>query len=178
MTKNVILATAMALAMTTASYAGGYTAPTVTVTPIIEAPVDMGWTGGYAGVAAGTEKVTVGPLEADETAYGVFAGYRQDLGNTVVGGELSHTKVEGVDLSGTVAEVQVGADAGRLLPYASVGYGKFEAGDADAEGIVYGVGADYRVNDKVLVGVKYNRADLKDEGVDVENLTARLGFRF
>lgn len=177
MTKTVIFAAALALA-STAAYAGGYTAPTVTVNPVVVAPVDMGWTGGYAGVAAGNGTFTAGDVEADETTYGAFAGYREDLGRVVVGGELSHTKTDSVDISGTIAEVQVGADAGRLLPYASVGYGKFEAGDADAEGIVYGVGADYRVNDKVLVGVKYNRADLKDEGVDVENLTARLGFRF
>lgn len=90
---------------------------------------------------AGTETV-----ETTDTAYGAFAGLRQQWGGVVGGVELG---VIGDLLS---ADVSVGVDGGRVLPYAFVGAGQFDG----AGGLTYGAGVDVRLGERSpwLVGAR------------------------
>lgn len=97
------------------------------------------------------------------TSAGAFIGYRKDLGQLVLGGELSYSKAL------STAEAQVGLDLGKILPYVSAGYGE---GD-NFSGAVYGVGADLLLGDKLLVGVKSTNAEGQGSVVSL-----RVGLRF
>lgn len=160
--KSVILSAVAALTLSsTAVLAGGLADPVVEA-PIAVPAVDLSWTGFYAGLSANTDD------ELDNGEVGVFGGYRYDLGNVVVGGELN--VVDGNDTYYS-AEAQLGYDAGRFLPYASVGY--FDAGSNDGE--VYGIGLDYSFDNSVLVGVKYTNDEFSfNDG----GFSFRVGFEF
>jgi outer membrane immunogenic protein len=93
---------------------------------------------------------------------GAFAGYRNDWGRVVGGIEVGALG----DLA--TAEVHLGLDMGRVLIYGLAGAARFE----DAEGAIYGVGADMRLGERMLVGAKYI------EGNGFEAATLRIGIRF
>lgn len=147
---------------------------------------------GYNGVYMGDDKVirytsssdarttTTGPggarsvfvetitniIETDEPSEsaGAFAGYRQEVGAFVLGGEAGFNG----DLKSI--EAQVGLNAGLLLPYVFYGFGQFDGEDTDT----YGVGADMKIGlvDGMFVGAKYTQGDFGEQA------TVRVGFNF
>lgn len=93
---------------------------------------------------------------------GAFAGYRHEVGPTVLGVEAGFNG----DLKSI--EAQVGLDVDQFLPYAFAGVGQYDGEDTN----VYGAGADFKVNEKVFIGGKYANGDFG------EQVTIRIGFNF
>lgn len=176
-----------------------YTPPVVPPPPT--APV-LNWTGVYAGLyyagAANGEMFDIGgPYVLNNGSfYGGFLGYRHDLGNFVLGGEIARSF--GTDLyqnafptwafqNFTDVRVSVGRDFGRALVYLSGGYttSGFNVGVTPFtyDGWNAGIGLDYMVSDRFFLGAEYvhrsvsrtdNRAWTGEFGV----LQVRGGFRF
>jgi hypothetical protein len=83
---------AMGLVGGVPAFAGNKTtAPTepVIVAPIAPQPVSFNWTGAYAGAQLGLGNLNVRGATTRSSGFaGAFVGYRQDLGNVVLGVEL------------------------------------------------------------------------------------------
>lgn len=172
--KNVlILAGALAIGATMAS-AGGMA---VAVDPVVAAPVVVSdWTGPYAGVSFGHVKASALGVSATDNGYGIFAGYRYDFGQLVVGGELEYARGTKTKTDSTEAKVMLGYDAGRVLPYALVGYGK----SSGVSAVAYGLGADFKVQENWTVGVEYMHSEPKIGGIKVkgDSIAIRAAYRF
>jgi outer membrane immunogenic protein len=189
MPTNQFLRSAAAIVAATAAlaapaFAGGFAEPIATpvVTPVVVAPPPAmrmsDWRGGYVGIEGfGTQ--TTFDADPDDTdfdgdLFGIFAGYRFSFGRFVVGGELAYDTGEidfdilgaTLDQDVTRAGVQVGFDAGRLLPYLTAGYTNVEfseGGDSiDFDGSFAGVGVDYAVTNRFTVGAQYLVHDFED----------------
>lgn len=183
--KAVYLAAAASLVAGSA-FAGGYVAPVVeapVVVPVV-APVTAStdWTGFYGGVQAGRLDSTlkndgVADLSGDGSTYGLHAGYLHDFGQAVVGGELAYNKLSGFKWDGTdvkrdgdqtTVKLLAGYDAGRVLPYATVGYSNLTIKadgalpKADGDGYLVGVGAKFMATDNILVGGEVAKHIYKD----------------
>ncbi len=180
-----ILATAAAITLAApAAFAGGIAPPApepvvvVPVAPVAQRSFD--WTGFYVGLQGGQASAdavpfaswTAPPYELSGNYYGAHAGYLHDFGSVVVGGELRYDNLSDVaittpvDIGGkslVAASLRAGYDLGRVLPYATVGYGQFTADDDDkSNGMLYGVGADFAVTDHWRLGVEALRFEFKD----------------
>ncbi len=77
----------------------------------------------------------------------------------------------------------------RFLVYGTLGYMHGTMSDAttdyDADGMTYGIGAEYMVTDRVFAGLEFQRANLvgtysaaDDLSADVDTLALRVGFQF
>ncbi|MFI0397024.1 outer membrane protein [Paracoccus jiaweipingae] len=185
--------TAFAIAALTGStaFAGGYVAPVVepVVAPVVVTDPMTDWTGFYAGAQFGRFDGSLSfPNTADRdatgNAYGIHAGYLHDMGQFVLGGEIAYDKLDGLDIDGlsdkvdgskVSAKVLAGYDAGRFLPYATIGYAKAKindfgaSGDVDGDGYLYGIGAKFKATDNVLVGAEVLKHKFKDFN-DTDNL--------
>lgn len=95
--------------------------------------------------------------------FGVFAGYRKDLGQWVVGGEVNWKK----DFS--TAGVQLGLDLGKALAYTELGY----AVAGDESGAEYGLGVDFLLDQNLLLGAKATETEF-----GVSETSIRLGWKF
>jgi opacity protein-like surface antigen len=154
---------------------------------------DVSWTGGYVGLQFGT-----GDIEAsfegesdkiDFDSFGLHAGYMYDLGQVVLGGELSFDRVSADGEDGGDADMArlrgiAGYDMGKFMPFLTLGGARL-SGDGDSEtGITYGIGAQYLVTDKFAVGLEYSRTSFSDiEGeagldADIDLIQLRGSFRF
>lgn len=162
------------------------------------------WTGAQVGVQAGYGWVKdrtnapdpamcfPGPevcaASGDDDVYGFFAGYNHQMGNFVVGAELSYTHhASGFNDISTVAmhdTTVIAARAGyaidRVLAYGFLGgvYGRTTADALPSPpfapnmavedwsgsdwGLAYGVGIDVAVTEKIFVGLRYERQEYKD----------------
>lgn len=183
--KIVYLATAASLVAGSA-FAGGYVAPVVeqpVIAPVI-APVaaDTNWSGFYAGAQVGSLDSTrkldgVADVSGDGTTYGLHAGYLHDFGKAVVGGELAYNKLSGFKWDGsdvkqdgdqTTLKLLAGYDAGRVLPYATVGYSKLNIKEKDGmpkmdgDGYLVGIGAKFLATDNIMVGAEVAKHIYKD----------------
>ncbi|SLN65026.1 hypothetical protein AQS8620_02995 [Aquimixticola soesokkakensis] len=196
---------AAAFAATTAAagsaIAGGYVAPVAEPVVVAPAPVmmpSMDWSGAYAGVTLGYDDADydndAGDVHiSDEAAnYGAFAGYNYDFGKWVVGGELEGIGSD-LELNGAEADyiarakAKVGYDAGKFLIYGTAGgaYAQLDrAGDKLIDtGYLYGVGLDYAVTDKVIVGAEVLQTEFDDfdgTGTDISSTSvgARVSMKF
>ena len=130
----------------------------------------MNWTGFYGGLSYGRGEVTVGA----ENQLGFFGGYRHEVGQGVVlGAEAEYKNGSAVD--SYAVKAQFGYDGGKILPYATVGYMKADAGGLDVEDTVYGAGIDVRLSDTTFIGVEYLQADSQ---YDARSVAVRLGWKF
>ncbi|ABD54872.1 outer membrane protein [Jannaschia sp. CCS1] len=206
--RHAVFTGALAVLLTPmAAFAGGYVAPEpVAAAPVVAAPapVTYDWSGFYGGVqleygdvtadtAAGVEAAT-----GDGALYGLFGGYRYDLGNVVVGAELDLNLAD-IDLDdptgatiGSLDSVhrlgaEVGYDAGPALLYGTVGVAQATAtlGAADLQdnGYFYGAGIDYLVTDQITVGAEVLQHEFDDfdgTGLDISATTFGINaaFRF
>jgi opacity protein-like surface antigen len=153
-------------------FAGGYLLPSEQNTPVI---VQHDWTGFYAGLQAEAGPGIEGELEFDALLAGVFAGYRYDLGAITLGAEvdvvtgrfefgLIPVGLGSVDIGYDVTLLrlggEVGYDLGRALPYVTAGVAQMETyldlldRSATDNGVFFGIGLDYRLNDQVVIGVE------------------------
>jgi hypothetical protein len=166
---------------------------------------DGDWTGLYAGAqldfttldltAPGTDVTTA---DGDGLMLGFAGGYRQDMGQVVLGAtaSLSFGNFDtplvgggGGDASfGSLATVgvEVGYDLGEFLVYGELGHTwatRSDAGDTRRfeGGLQYGIGADYMLNEQIMIGGGVSRIDLDDFGgsdASVTTFGARAAFRF
>ena len=205
---SILLATSVAAG---AAQAGGVAAPVAEPQPMVmpAAVPQTDWTGFYAGASLGyadaDAEFGVNPLaiEADGPIGGLFAGYQQDFGRFVLGGEFDAnianadadiealTGIDDIDVALDQLhrlKLRAGYDAGNALVYGVVGaayanvnedsdaFGEF---DYDDWGYVVGLGTDVRVSDNVTVGaeVLYHQFDdLSDdsgEGFEADLLTVQ-----
>lgn len=202
MKRNLISAVSFLAAASVAGFAsaGGY-APAV-VEPVITpvqtyVPAGRDWTGGYAGLSFGrheadmtieTEGGEVGG-SVDDTGLGAFVGYLYDMGDYVVGGELSY---DTADFDGTDGDLirlrgRLGYDAGNWMPYATLGmaHAKLSAGGESASdtGITFGLGAEFALTENFRLGAEIGRSSFSDfdgSGVDldVDTIQIRASFAF
>ena len=87
------------------------------------------------------KEVVTETTESSEEDFGAFAGYRHDFGRVVGGFELGKLG------DFTSAEAQLGLDLGQVLLYGVAGASEDES--------FYGVGADMKIGERFLIGLKY-----------------------
>lgn len=159
-------------------YVGGYVVLVVEVLVVVVfmfVIVDVSdWMGFYVGLQYGKGNVELNyVVDEDFDLYGLYGGYLCDFGKFVVGGELFYDKID-FDNSGDVDLwclcVCVGYDMGCFLFYVMLGV-VYVSGDNDLLeiGVIYGVGVDFKLIDKFIVGVEYLCVDFKDV-FDVDNV--------
>ena len=143
----------------------------------------MDWSGPYVGLQYG--RVVGGSLsnpgalftpEFDGETYGIFAGYRRDFGRFVLGGEIDWMTGSGeltrpglvldVDYERLLrAGVEAGWEAGQALIYGTIGFADIElqtAGASGSSGYYYGLGVDFAVNERFVIGVEALRHEFSD----------------
>ena len=177
------------------AHAGGYVAPVVEpapapiVTPVVTNVSD--WSGFYAGLQYGQGDADVSfdgdSVSDDFDAYGLHAGYNRDFGQFVLGGELDYNRID-LDDAGEGDLVRLrgraGYDLGRFLPYVSLGAAHVETDDLSDTAFTYGIGADFKVTERVTVGAEYTRQDfdgvndVSSFDVDTDMVQVRASFRF
>lgn len=193
-----ILTTASIIALTAAPVmAGSMAEPIVESQPMVQTvPVvaSTDWTGGYIGGQLGYGNIDADVEDGDGFLGGLHAGYQQDLGTWVVGGEVDYDWAD-IDLDNdagslnNVGRVKLrgGYDLGSTLVYGTVGaaYADAEVGGTDFSdwGWLAGIGVDYRLSDAVSVGgeLLYHKFDdFDDTGLDVDatTLAARVSYHF
>ena len=141
------------------------------------------WSGAYAGVQSANSSYTNSyfnngvfdnaPVDGSGSMSGIFAGYNHQIGNVVLGGELAYLSGEpAYDLFPTFfftdmldLKGRAGYSFGRVLPFAVVGWSRAgwtngTLAPIDADGFAFGIGADVRVTDRVVVGLEYLQRDL------------------
>jgi outer membrane immunogenic protein len=168
--------------------------PTVApvVIPVVATP---DWTGWYGGASLGYGSVSADGLDGSDAIGGLLGGYRHDFGNWVGGVEadydwsnISVGDNTGVSLDSVYRlKLQAGADLGKTFLYGTAGMARATVGvngtDFSSNGWVAGVGADYAINEKWLVGgeVLYNKFDNfanSDINGDMTTVKARVAYRF
>jgi len=191
-----IVAAVLAGAIGGPALAGSLAEPVVE--PVIApapAPVAAGadWTGGYVGAELGYGDVSAGTADGSGAVYGLRAGYDFDFGSWVLGAGIDYDWAD-IDLGGTDSldrvarlKVRAGADLGRTLVYGTVGGARADANigglDLSDNGYLYGIGAEYALNDRWTVGgevLNHEFDNFDGSGVDVRATTAavNVGFRF
>ncbi|CAM3427927.1 outer membrane protein [Paracoccus nototheniae] len=190
------LATLGASLFAVTAHAGGYVAPVVetapapVVTPVMAPASD--WTGFYAGLqyGQGDADASFGPLSgsSDFDAYGVHGGYQRDLGRFVLGGELDYNRID-LDAADDNADLvrlrgRAGYDLGRFLPYVTLGAAHVDGAGLSETAATFGLGADFKVTERVTIGAEYTRQDFSDVAdtdnldLDTDMVQMRASFRF
>ncbi|MEJ6395057.1 porin family protein [Gymnodinialimonas sp. 2305UL16-5] len=204
--KHAVIAGVFTLALAPfAANAGGVVTPAPAPAPVPLPPAPISdWTGAYIGGQLEYGDVTADDATGAEAAegtgalYGIFGGYRYDLGNLVVGAELDLNLAD-IDLESPAGAdigsldsvhrlgVELGYDAGPALLYGTVGAARASAEingvDYDDNGYFYGVGIDYLVTDNVTVGAELLQHEFDDfDGTDLDISATTFGvnaaFRF
>ena len=142
-------------------------------------------------------------------AFGAFGGYMWASGNLVYGAEaaVSFGGVYEVSLDGVTSykdeyeydrffdlKGRLGYAAGNVLVYGTLGVSQTQyqadiTGDqvnTNVTGVIYGLGADYKVTDSYFVGAEYLRRNYDfyesqqdvSIGADVNTFTLRVGLKF
>ena len=172
-----VLALALSIAATTATFAGG---PVVVITepepmPVVRpaAPV-VDWSGPYVGLSYGRSSGDIDfiptPAQALDSgkALSIYTGYLWQRNAVVYGAELAYTKLKDNTVTGIpTGEVQNSIDlkgrfgiaANRVLFYGVLGYSmaSYDEGgnDWDPAGMNYGVGIDYMMSNRMTLGLEY-----------------------
>ncbi len=198
---KTIAAFMVTAALTVPAFAGGPTvvAEEPAIAPVAEAYVAPGldWTGAFVGAQLGYGDVDSNGAGLDGTDWfgGIHAGYRWDLGNWVAGTELSYDAtnialgpVAGDELSDVMAlKLLAGREIGNSLVYGTLGAARADASvggvDLSDNGLVYGLGVDYAVSERITVGGEITQHDFNDfDGstvdFDATTVKAKVGLRF
>ncbi|MDO5605121.1 MAG: porin family protein [Paracoccus sp. (in: a-proteobacteria)] len=197
--KKFAMTTVAASVIAGSALAGGYVEPVaapVTVTPIVAPASPSDWSGFYAGLqygkGSGDLSLNNETESSDFKAYGLHAGYMHDFGNFVLGGELDYNKldIDNVDDKGDMTRLRAraGYDLGRVLPYVTLGAARISADvsgyDIKETAVTYGIGADFKVTERFVVGAEYSKQDFSDvadtNGLDLDSdmVQLRASFRF
>ncbi|PZQ99462.1 MAG: hypothetical protein DI533_01960 [Cereibacter sphaeroides] len=166
--------------------------PVVAAPVIVQARPDGNWTGGYGGLTLGYADIgSSGDFENGSGMIGgILGGYRYDFGQAVVGGEIDWQKAD-IDLANNTGsldslghvKLQLGYDLGRTLVYGTAGWAYADASSGSDWGYFGGVGADYAVNDRWVVGGEVLQHRFDDfngsgQGFDTTTVSARVSYRF
>ena len=199
--KNTLFLTLALLGAPMAAMAGGMAAPVTE--PVVTAPAPVipamqsgDWTGFYSGVSLGFGKSYTKGIQQDGTLHigGINLGYRYDMGQVVVGGELSFDK-DNINVGAanrtinntTALKLIVGTDLGKTLVYGSVGAARADATLAGVKasdtGYTVGIGADYALTQRFTIGgeLSANRYNnFHGSGVTLKDtaVALKVGFRF
>lgn len=169
------------------------------------AGAQLGWGDANSDLFDGLVNEDGDDFDLNGAVYGVHAGYMHDFGTFVLGGQLDYNgasmedeyivveqdSVE-VDVHSVArARLLMGYDAGQFMPFLTAGGANLtlntESGGVEDEledsGAVYGIGALYRFNERILVGGEVLQHDFNDfddtgEDVDVTTVEARVSFQF
>ncbi|SCY07194.1 outer membrane beta-barrel protein [Paracoccus tibetensis] len=145
------------------------------------------WSGFYAGAGAGMIEVdtTVEGVKESDPSYGIHGGYRHDLGQWVVGGEIEHDWTDVELIPGAITADRVmrlkataGYDFGPALVYVAAGTAKVNVdGLGDDWGGFYGLGAAYAVGARANVSLElleHNFSDIGGSGIDADAWSGNL----
>ncbi len=163
----------------------------VVAAPVYAAPAPVAdWSGPYVGLQLGYGQGDVDGDDFDGIVGGAHAGYRYDLGSWVVGGEIDYNAANMELDSGadeidelTRLKLQAGYDLGNTLVYGTAGaaYAGTDGGLSDS-GWAAGLGADFRVTDRITTGVEYLYHDFGDfDGAGdttAHTLQLKVGYQF
>ncbi|WP_170167011.1 outer membrane beta-barrel protein [Paracoccus methylarcula] len=154
------------------------------------------WKGFYAGVQSGAGKASLTEYDHREDL-GDFLGYGVHFGRLVDHGRL----LAGVEIDAGLIrrdtdearhkllrfKTVFGVDLGRFAPYGVFGSANFIPDGPELSptaGLVYGLGANLQVTDRLTLGIEHTRHDLGDvggyPGTDLHAVLTqfRVGFRF
>lgn len=201
--KTVLIGATVAMSLTSGAYAGSVSSVVAEpeVQSVYVAPVAPSWGGFYAGLSAGkasgdhtyNELWDGGQFDLDGNVFGAFVGYKYDMQPFVLGVELAAVKgpIEETDDADYKFDhvidlkASAGYSFGKLLVSGIVGYStaKWDEGgtsSSTADGMSYGLGADYLITDNFFVGAEYlkRNLDTDDFDGDVDTLQARIGYKF
>jgi opacity protein-like surface antigen len=141
------------------------------------------WGGFYGGFALGSNlngefrRYEGGQLDVTAgydtgMAGGVFAGYGYQNGNMVYGAELALSRLDVPLMSEPEIgltqfadlKMRVGYATGKALLYGVIGYSRGEISsntiDVALDGLNYGLGVDYAINERVFVGAEFLMRDV------------------
>ncbi len=154
---------------------------------------DADWTGPYAGLQFGRSIADMSSGDdGTGSAFGLQAGYRNDFGSFVLGGEVQYdwTHLELGDGQGSVdslgrLKVDAGYGVGSWLFYGTFGAtraaAEFEGDDYDEWGWLAGFGVDYMVTEPIAIGFEVQHhgfGELGDTGRDFDATTVEAGITF
>ena len=190
-----IIATMIAGVTAGTAFAGSLDTTIAEPTPILETsltPQDINWTGGYAGLqyGQGDGELSFGgeTIGSDGDALGIHAGYLNDLGQYVVGGELSFDRLSADGSNGDADLLRLrgraGVDLGTFMPYVTLGFARYSEEGLSETGLTYGIGAEYLVTDQFGIGLEYSRSAFSDVGgvngldIDIDMIQLRASYHF
>jgi len=180
--KNLLLATASTIVISTAAYAGNPAPFTVSdVAPVAAAVTD--WSGLYAGASFSLNSGHMDYYDDEELTvydgiegehYGVFAGYNMQRGAMVFGGEIAYSMGDlnwpeeyPDDIIENLLDLKarVGFATGNVLLYGVAAFtmGHYNEGGSDsidATGFSYGVGAEMKFGEHMFAGIEYLARDI------------------
>ncbi len=173
------------------------------------------WTGGYVALTYGQTSNGEFDIDfessatdiADSDIIGGAFGYLRQNGAFVSGTEIAFSQAEDADriggsrfveVDGLIWDIKyrVGYAAQDFLPYASVGVSSIGLGGDDVDitgsGWGFGVGADYLISDRLILGVEYYArrtrgtaetgsgtfATTGDFSTDIDSISLRVGYKF
>jgi hypothetical protein len=198
---------ALAVLVSTGAMAGGASKtgpgleePVVPAPVAPAAPARFNWTGGYAGAGLGYGDMNFrGDGSTGNATVGLFAGYRQDMGFAVLGGEAliapvalgSPTLPGGDEIEAGAAllftaGLPVSADA-RTLGYAGVGPAMVRTsgtgGSENSFGGMVAIGLDHMMTDMIMLRGSINYTHINNVGNDDVNtrtlgVGVGVGFKF
>jgi hypothetical protein len=159
--------------------------------PLPAAPDPDGWGGFYAGAQAGGGNIGGPGAEGGFLSYGIHLGYLHDFGRLVAGAELGYDNLvfDLPDLDSHLSRFKLvaGYDAGRWLPYATVGTASLTfMGDRPRQsdaGVLAGLGVSTRLGDRGFVSAEilhHAYPDFDNRGADrtADTLSMRYSMRF
>jgi opacity protein-like surface antigen len=190
MFKHLATASALALATFGTAHAGSLVEPVV-VSPPTAVYVDPGrdWSGFYAGVNGDLGSLNNGGPNISYYGYGVHGGYLADMGDFVVGGEVSYEYTT-VDLAAPNdtwhrigGDLILGYDAGDFMPHVTAGVAGLRqtaAGGTWEMGWSAGAGASVMMSDNIMLTgrYRYTRYDNLAGGVNAHAGKLMISFRF
>lgn len=164
------------------------------------------WSGLYAGLtysdgSAFQEYSDTNTYDLEGNGAGLMLGYNYASGPWVFGGELAYSKTKIAELppnsdytftSFLDLKARAGYAAGDALFYGALGttFTKWQEGEGDGgyggDGLLYGIGLDYKVSPQVFVGAEYLRRNVTSDwntagetfDADPSTLTLRVGMSF
>jgi len=163
------------LAPTAAARAGGLGDPVLAPVPEALPTVDIAettgdWTGFYLGVH-GAVSVAAAPAA---WGGGVHAGYLSDLGDVVLGGELSYLYSD-TPSHRVGGDVILGLDAGAVLPHATAGAAW---NDGFGLGMAAGAGVSVLATDDLMVTGRYRFSTYPGAATATHEIMGGVSLRF
>ncbi len=170
-----------------------------------DSAIPANWSGFYGGLSAssyrGQTTKTIGGIStvfalSTKSAVGVFAGYNWQNGNLVLGGELAYTDPDqghvlapATRVNNTFdAKLRAGYATGKTLFYGVLGGSSASMSNGGTtvklSGLSYGIGVDYALTEKVVIGAEYLMRDLKGTSAPItlntksNSISARLSWKF